>query len=59
MEKSNGIPVVVGSYIIGRYIDNAFRGVINNQANPNDSLYINVLKINKELERKRKEFGLE
>lgn len=59
MEKSNGIPVVVGSYIVGRYIDNAFRGVINNHANPNDSLYINVLKINKELERKRKEFGLE
>lgn len=59
MEKSNGVPVVVGSYIVGRYIDNAFRGVINNHANPNDSLYINVLKINKELERKRKEFGLE
>jgi ABC-type glycerol-3-phosphate transport system substrate-binding protein len=59
MEKSNGVPVVVGSYIIGRYIDNAFRAVINDKANPNDSLYINVLKINKELARKRKEFGLE
>ena len=54
MEKSNGVPVVVGSYIIGRYIDNAFRAVINDKANPNDSLYINVLKINKELARKRK-----
>jgi ABC-type glycerol-3-phosphate transport system substrate-binding protein len=57
--NSCGVPVVVGSYIVGRYIDNAFRAVLNDKANPNDSLYTNVLKINKELERKRKEFGLE
>lgn len=59
MKKSHGVPVIVGSYIVGRYIDNAFRAVINNGANPNDSIYINVLKINKEITRKRQEFGLD
>lgn len=59
MKNSCGVPVIVGSYIVGRYIDNAFRAVINNGVNPNDSLYINVLKINKEIARKRQEFGLE
>ncbi len=56
-EKAKGIPVVPGDYIVGRYIDNAFRAVINDDLNPYDSLYNYHVKINRELERKRKEFG--
>lgn len=54
-----GVPVVPGDYIVGRYIDNAFRKVINDDINPSDSLFNYHQKINVELTRKRKEFGLE
>ncbi|TVP95633.1 MAG: extracellular solute-binding protein, partial [Acholeplasmatales bacterium] len=54
-----GIPVVPGSYITGRYLDNAFRAVINNGMNPRESLFDNVTRINAELQRKRVEFGLD
>lgn len=54
-----GVPVVPGDYIVGRYIDNAFRKVINDDINPSDSLFNYHQKINAELTRKRKEFGLE
>jgi ABC-type glycerol-3-phosphate transport system substrate-binding protein len=57
-ENAKGMPVVPGDYIVGRYVDNAFRSVINDNVNPYDSLYNYHIKINKELERKRKEFGL-
>lgn len=53
-----GVPIVPGDYIVGRYIDNAFRQIINYDVNPNDSLYNYHQKINVELERKRKEFNL-
>ncbi len=56
---SVGIPVVPGDYIVGRYIDNAFRKVINDDINPSDSLFNYHQKINAELERKRKEFDLD
>ena len=54
-----GMPVVPGDYIVGRYIDNAFRKVINDKVNPSDSLFNYHQMINNELARKRKEFGLE
>ena len=54
-----GVPVVPGDYIVGRYIDNAFRKVINDDINPSDSLFNYHQKINAELARKRKEFGLD
>jgi len=57
--KTVGVPTVPGDYIIGRYIDNAFRATINDGTNPRDNLFEYVTKINLELERKRKEFGLD
>lgn len=47
-----------GGYIIGRYVGFAFLAVYNNNADPTDSLLDYVTEINKELTRKRKEFGL-
>ena len=58
-ENAVGVPTVPGDYIIGRYIDNAFRSTINDGTNPRDNLYKYVTKINIELERKREEFGLD
>lgn len=58
-QNTVGIPTVPGDYIIGRYIDNAFRATINDGTNPRDNLFEYVTKINAELERKRKEFGLD
>ncbi len=58
MENTEGAPVVPGSYIVGRYIENAFRAVYNDGENAKDVLYENYIKINKELTRKRKEFDL-
>jgi len=58
-QKAIGIPTVPGDYIIGRYIDNAFRATINNNTNPRDNLYEYTEKINIELVRKRQEFNLD
>jgi ABC-type glycerol-3-phosphate transport system substrate-binding protein len=58
-ENTIGIPTVPGDYIIGRHIDNAFRATINDRTNPRDNLYEYVIKIDRELERKRQEFGLD
>jgi len=58
-ENTVGVPTVPGDYIIGRYIDNAFRSTINDGTNPRDNLFEYVTKINIELERKRQEFDLE
>ena len=56
---AKGIPTVPGDYIVGRYIDNAFRNIINEGTNPSDALYNYHLKINAELERKQRELGLD
>ena len=56
---TRGIPETPGSYMTGRHLDNAFRRVINDQANPRETIYDYVLIINRELESKRKEFGLD
>lgn len=56
---ARGIPTIPGDYIVGRYIDNAFRNILNENTNPSDALYNYHLKINAELERKQKELGLE
>jgi hypothetical protein len=52
------IPQVAGSYIVGREVENAFRRVINDLANARETLYEYSLSINREIDRKRKEFDL-
>lgn len=54
-----GIPEVPGSYMTGRHLDNAFRLVINEDANPRETIYDYVQTINEEIAKKREEFGLD
>ena len=58
-DNAVGIPTVPGDYIIGRYMDYAFRATVNDGTNPRDNLYKYVTKIDQELERKREEFNLD
>jgi len=53
-----GIPEVAGGYFLPRHINNAFRSVVIDKAEPRETLidYANV--INEELTDKRREFGL-
>lgn len=53
-----GVPEVPGGYYTGRNLENAFREVVNNNLNPRDTLADYIFTINKELNRKRAEFGL-
>lgn len=54
-----GVPTIPGDYIVGRYLDNAFRAAINNNLNPRDTLFEYAQKIDLEITRKRKEFNLD
>lgn len=54
-----GIPEVPGSYMTGRHLDNALRLVINERANPRETIYDYVQQINEEIAKKREEFGLD
>jgi ABC-type glycerol-3-phosphate transport system substrate-binding protein len=54
-----GIPEVPGGYMTGRHLDNAFRLVIDEFANPRETIYDYVQVINDEIEKKRREFGLD
>ncbi len=61
MEQFNNlaaIPEYPGSYIIGRYVNFAFLAVYNENADAADSLQSYIIEINKELTRKRQEFGM-
>ncbi len=53
------VPNYPGAYILARYTNFAFLSAYNENADPSDALlsYINI--INKEITRKREEFGLE
>ena len=54
-----GIPEVPGGYMTGRHLDNAFRLVYNDNSNPKETIYDYVQIMNDEIDKKRKEFGLE
>lgn len=58
-KKSVGVPEVPGGYYTGRNIENAFREVVNSDANPRETLQEYILFINAEISKKRSEFGLE
>lgn len=52
------VPEYPGSYIISRYVNFAFLAVYNENADASDSLQSYIVEINKELTRKRQEFGM-
>ena len=52
------LPQIAGSYITGREMENAFRDVINNKANPRETLFEYSKLIDDEINRKRSEFNL-
>ncbi len=54
-----GIPEVPGGYFAGRHIENAFRTVVFEGANPRETLLEYVEVIDEEIEAKRKELGIE
>ncbi|MCL2464347.1 MAG: extracellular solute-binding protein [Micrococcales bacterium] len=53
-----GTPNVPGSYIVDRYVQYAWQAVYNNNVNPVDAILDNNIFINRELARKRTEFGM-
>lgn len=53
------VPNYPGAYIIDRYTNFAFLSAYNDSADPSDSLMTYINTINKEIARKRAEFGLE
>lgn len=57
-ENLAAIPEYPGSYIISRYVNFAFMAVYNDNADAADSLQSYIIEINKELTRKRQEFGM-
>jgi ABC-type glycerol-3-phosphate transport system substrate-binding protein len=52
------VPEVPGGYIVGRYVDFAWRGAYNDGRNVVELIQDYNLEINKELTRKRQEFGM-
>ena len=56
---ARAFPQVPGGYFTGRHVSNAFRTVVNNMADPRETLWDFVEVINSELINKRREFGLD
>ena len=53
-----GMPAVPGYYMNTRMISYAFEDVVADLSNPRETLYLNIRDIDKELTKKRDEFGL-
>jgi hypothetical protein len=58
MEHTVGIPAVPGNYMFTRMVLYSFNDVVTKNANPRETLYLNLRTIDKELTSKRKEFNL-
>lgn len=58
-EQTTAIPEVPGGYMTARYLDFAYKAVVNQGADPGEQLIQYTQKIDDELRRKRQEFGLE
>ena len=54
-----GTPMTPGNYIVGRYTNFAFLDAYDNGDVPSDAMLSYIDEINKEITRKRQEFGLE
>lgn len=57
-EATIGIEAVPGSYMTTRMVQYAFNDVVAKNANPRETLYLNIKSINEELTRKREELHL-
>ncbi len=57
-EMLTSMPAVPGYYMNTRMISYAFEDVVADLANPRETLYLNIRDIDKELTKKREEFGL-
>ncbi|MBQ2930095.1 MAG: extracellular solute-binding protein [Clostridia bacterium] len=57
-DSLTSMPAVPGYYMNTRMISYAFEDVVADLANPRETLYLNIRDINKELTKKREEFGL-
>ncbi len=58
LENTKGMPAVPGSYMASRMVQYAFDDVVANSSNPRETLYLNIKTIDKELTKKRAEFGI-
>lgn len=58
LENTKGLPEVPGAYMTTRMVDYAFKNVVTDGQNPREALFLNAKTINKELDKKREEFGL-
>lgn len=58
-EHIREIPEIPGSYIVSRSLDNAFRAVLFDRDNPREAFESQLKTIDREIARKRAEFGLE
>lgn len=58
LEHTKGIPAVPGAYMAARMVQYSFDDVVANGSNPRETLYLNIKAIDKELLKKRIEFGL-
>ncbi len=57
-EATIGIEAVPGNYMTTRMVQYAFNDVVSKNANPRETLYLNIKSINEELTRKREELHL-
>lgn len=57
-EHLTSMPAVPGYYMNTRMISYAFEDVVADLANPRETLYLNIRDIDRELTKKREEFGL-
>lgn len=57
-EQVHELPQVPGNYYLDRDLQNAFRDVIYNSRNPQESILKYARRIDQEIQRKRKELGL-
>ena len=57
-ENTEGLPAVPGYYMTTRMVQYAFNDVVSDNANPRETLYLNIKDINEELTRKREELHL-
>ncbi len=59
MAQLEEIPIIPASYVVTRSLQTAFRETVNNAENPRDTLMWYNKDINSEIERKRKNLGLD